>query len=165
MPRKIKVVDVVENQIVVKTENTFTDIPNDVIVKTDPIPEPELDSPVVIPDEVADEILKDDVKLEVNSNDSLKVQAAEEPVAKTGTCKLCGKTMLSKNLKYAHPKVCKNRPPPEAPPPPPPSFEQVETIVAKAIKEVITKPVIEDLGQQKAEVRKQRINSLTQQAF
>ena len=165
MPRKIKVVDVVENQIVVKTENVITDIPNDVIVKTDPIPEPELDSPVVMPDEVTDEILKDDVKVEVDSNDSLKVQAAEEPVAKTGTCKLCGKTMLLKNLKYAHPKVCKNRPPPEAPPPPPPSFEQVETIVAKAIKEVITKPVIEDLRQQKAEVRKQRINSLTQQAF
>ena len=75
MPRKIKVVDVVENQIVVKTENTITDIPNDVIVKTDPIPEPELDSPVVIPDEVADEILKDDVKLEVNSNDSLSTSS------------------------------------------------------------------------------------------
>ena len=73
--------------------------------------------------------------------------------------------MLSKNLKYAHPKVCKNRPPTEAPPPPPPSFEQVEAIVAKAIKEVITKPVIEDLRQQKAEVRKQRINSLIQQVF
>jgi len=165
MPRKIKVVDVVENQILVKTDNVITDIPNDVIVKTDPIPEPELDSPVVIPDEVADEILKDDVKLEVDSNDSLKVQVAEEPVAKTGTCKLCDKNMLLKNLKYAHPKVCKNRPPPEAPPPPPPSFEQVETIVAKAIKEVITKPVIEDLRQQKAEVRKQRIKSLIQQAF
>jgi hypothetical protein len=73
--------------------------------------------------------------------------------------------MLAKNLRYAHPKVCKNRPPPETPPPPPPSFEQVETIVAKAIKEVITKPVIEDLRQQKAEVRKQRIKSLIMQAF
>ena len=77
--------------------------------------------------------------------------------------------MLLKNLKYAHPKVCKNRPPPEAPPPPPPSIEQVEDIVAsrvaKAIKEVITKPVIEDLRQHKAEVRKQRIKSLISQAF
>ena len=58
-----------------------------------------------------------------------------------------------------------NRPPPEAPPPPPPSFEQVETIVAKAIEEVITTPVIEDLIQPKTEVRKQRIKSLIQQAF
>ena len=156
MPRKIKVVDVVENQIAIQTENTITDIPNDVLVP-DPIPEPEVpDSPVVIPDEVADEILK------VETDDEVKVK---EPVAKTGTCKLCGKTMLAKNLKYAHPKVCKNRPPPEAPPPPPPSVEQVETIVAKAIKEVITKPVIEDLRQQKAEVRKQRIKSLIMQAF
>ena len=73
--------------------------------------------------------------------------------------------MLIKNLKYAHPKVCKNRPPPEAPPKPPPSIEQVENIVAKAIKEVITKPVIEDLRQQKAEVRKQRIKNLILQAF
>ena len=161
MPRKIKVVDVVENQIAVQTANTITDIPNDVIVAAEPdpipIPDPESpDSPVVIPDEVADEILK------VDTDDEVK---AKEPIAKTGTCKLCGKTMLAKNLKYAHPKVCKNRPPPEAPPPPPPSFEQVETIVAKAIKEVITKPVIEDLRHQKAEVRKQRIKSLIMQAF
>ena len=76
----------------------------------------------------------------------------------------CGKTMLLKNLKYAHPKVCKNRPPPEAPPPPP-SIEQVETIIAKRIKEVITKPTIDDLKQQKAEVRKQRITSSIEQAF
>ena len=159
MSRKIKVVDLAENQIEVKTHNVITDIPNDVNV---PDPEPELDSPVVIPDEVADEILKP----ELSSNDDLKV-AIPEP--KTGTCNLCGKTMLSKNLRYAHPKVCKNRPPAEAPPPPPPSFEQVETIVAQrvasAIKEVITKPVIEDLRHQKAEVRKQRIKSLISQAF
>ena len=159
MPRKIKIVDVVENQIEVKTHNVITDIPNDVNV---PDPEPELDSPVIIPDEVADEILKP----ELSSNDDLKIVI---PEPKTGTCNLCGKTMLSKNLRYAHPKVCKNRPPAEAPPPPPPSFEQVETIVAKrvatAIKEVISRPVIEDLRQQKVEVRKQRIKSLIQQAF
>ena len=150
MPRNIKVVHVVENQIAVQTANTITDIPNDVIVvaKPDPIPIPEPespDSPIVIPDKVADEILK------VDTDDEVK---AKEPITKTGTCKLCGKTMLAKNLKYAHPKVCKNRPPPEAPPPPPPSFEQVETIVAKAIKEVITKPVIEDLKQQKSRSQK-----------
>ena len=160
MPRKIKVVDVVENSVVA-IPNPTTDIPNDVIIPESPnIPEVILDSPVEIskgcPDEVADEILKPD------TDDDVKIK---EPVAKTGTCTLCGKTMLAKNLKYAHPKVCKNRPPPEAPPPPPPSFEQVETIVAKAIKEVITKPVIEDLRQQKAEVRKQRIKSLIMQAF
>ena len=161
MPRKIKVVDVVENQIAVQTANTITDIPNDVIVaaKPDPIPIPEPESsdiPEVVLDEVVDEPSK------IDTDDEVK---AKEPIAKTGTCKLCGKTMLAKNLRYAHPKVCKNRPPPEAPPPPPPSFEQVETIVAKAIKEVITKPVIEDLRQQKAEVRKQRIKSLIMQAF
>ena len=111
----------------------------------------------MIPDEVADDILK--------TEDDVKVVEVEEPTPKTGTCNLCGKTMLLKNLKYAHPKVCKNRPPPEAPPPPPPSIEQVETIIAKRIKEVITKPTIEDLKQQKAEVRKQRIKSLILQAF
>ena len=73
--------------------------------------------------------------------------------------------MLLKNLKYAHPKVCKSRPPPEAPPPPPPSIEQVETIIAKRIKEVITKPTIEDLRLQKSEVRKQRMKILFLQAF
>ena len=163
MPRKIKLVDVVENQIEVKTHNVITDIPNDVAhPEQEHIPEVELDSPVIIPDEVADEILKP----ELSSNDDLKIVI---PEPKTGTCNLCGKTMLSNNLRYAHPKVCKNRPPAEAPPPPPPSFEQVETIVAKrvatAIKEVISRPVIEDLRQQKVEVRKQRIKSLIQQAF
>ena len=150
MPRKIKVVDVAENQIIVKSENVITDIPNSESID---VPQPETISPVIIPDEVADEILKE-VEIDKTNNDS-----------KTGTCSLCNKTMLLKNLKYAHPKVCKNRPPPETPPPPPPSFEQVENIVAKAIKEVITKPVIEDLNYQKAEVRKQRIKSLIQQAF
>jgi hypothetical protein len=159
MPRKIKVVDVVENQIAVQTENTITDIPNDVIVPESPnIPEVILDSPVEIPDEVADEILKPDTDDDVKVKETVKT-------CKYGTCKLCGKNMLEKNLKYAHPKLCKNRPPPEAPPPPPPSFEQVETIVAKAIKEVKTKPVIEDLRNQKAEVRKQRIKSLIMQAL
>jgi hypothetical protein len=156
-PRKIKVVDVANTNIVAES-NPTTDIPNDVVihVKT-PVEVPELDSPVVIPDKVADDIL--------NTDDDVKVVNVEEPTPKTGTCNLCGKTMLIKNLKYAHPKVCKNRPPPEAPPPPPPSIEQVENIVAKAIKEVITKPVIEDLRLQKAEVRKQRIKSLILQAF
>ena len=121
------------------------------------IEEPDLDSPVVIPNAVAEDFLK--------TEDDVKVVEVEEPAPKTGTCNLCGKTMLLKNLKYAHPKVCKNRPPPEAPPPPPPSIEQVETIIAKRIKEVITKPTIEDLKQQKAEVRKQRIKSLISQAF
>ena len=32
---------------------------------------------------------------------------------------MCGKTMLFKNLKYAHPKICKNRPRPPSPVPPP----------------------------------------------
>ena len=162
MPRKIKVVDVANTDIVAEP-NPTTNIPNDVIVDVKPqIDVPELDSPVVIPDEVADEIFE---QIKIDTQDDLKVAKVEEPAPKTGTCNLCGKTMLLKNLKYAHPKVCKNRPPPEAPPPPPPSIEQVETIIAKRIKEVITKPTIEDLKQQKAEVRKQRIKSLISQAF
>ena len=98
MPRKIKVVDVAENQIVVKSENVITDIPNSESID---VPQPETINPVIIPDEVADEILKE-VEIDKNNNDS-----------KTGTCSFCKKTMLLKNLKYAHPKVCKNRPPPE----------------------------------------------------
>jgi len=36
-----------------------------------------------------------------------------------GKCDMCGKTMLFKNLKYAHPKICKNRPRPPTPVAPP----------------------------------------------
>ena len=137
MPRIIKAADVANTDIVTEP-NPTTNIPNDVVVDVKPqIEEPELDSPVVIPDAVAKDILK--------TEDDVKVVEVEEPAPKTGTCNLCGKTMLLNNLKYAHPKVCKNSPPPEAPPPPPPSIEQVETIIAKRIKEVITKPTIEDL--------------------
>ena len=39
MPRKIKIVDVAENQIEVKTHNVITDIPNDVNI---PDPEPDV---------------------------------------------------------------------------------------------------------------------------
>ena len=146
------------NNIVVAEANPITDIPNDIDV---PQPEPPKD-PVVIPDAVADEIFE---QIKIDKQDDLKVAKVEEQTSKTGTCNLCGKTMLIKNLKYAHPKVCKNRPPPEAPPEAPPSIEQVESIIAKRIKEVITKPTIEDLKHQKAEVRKQRIKSLIEQAF
>ena len=110
MPRKIKVVNV-ENEIVA-TPDPITDIPNDEQVYPDPP-----DEPIVIPEETVKEILQQN---EID-NDTTK-----EP--KTGTCNLCGKTMLLKNLKYAHPKVCKNRPPPEAPPPPPPSVAEVKQI-------------------------------------
>ena len=152
MPRKIKIVDVVENNLVA-VPNATTDIPNDVI-----IPQPDApDSPVIIPDEVADEIFK------IDTSDDINVEAK---APKTGTCTLCGKTMLAKNLKYAHPRVCKNRPPPPDIPPPPPSIEQVEQIVANAIeKAVVAKPSIEIVKQQKAEIRKQRIKSLIEQAF
>ena len=149
MPRKIKVVSL-ENEIVA-TPDPITDIPNDEQVYPDPP-----DEPKVIPEETVKEIL------EQNEIDN---DAAKEP--KTGRCSLCGKTTLLKNLKYAHPKVCKNRPPPEAPPPPPPSVAEVEQIVSKAISEVVVaeKPPIEILKQQKAEVRKQRIQSLIEQAL
>ena len=151
MPRKIKVVNV-ENEIIASPD-PITDIPNDYqdVVEQ---PEPPND-PVVIPDKVADEIFE-------------QIKEDTKTASKTGTCSLCNKTMLLKNLKYAHPKVCKNRPPPEAPPPPPPSVEEVENIVNKAIQKAVVvqeHPTIAVLKQQKAEVRKQRINSLIEQAF
>ena len=50
MPRKITVVDVANKDIVAEPNQT-TNIPNDVVVDVKPkIEEPELDSPVVIPD-------------------------------------------------------------------------------------------------------------------
>ena len=155
MPRKIKVVEI-QNEIVASPD-PMTDIPNDIQDVSDPISQPDPpDEPVVIPEETVKEIVKQN---EIDNKET------KEP--KTGTCNLCNKTMLLKNLKYSHPKVCKNRPPPEAPPPPPPSVEEVEKIVHKAIQKAVVaeKPPIEILKQQKAEVRKQRIKSLIDQAF
>ena len=87
--------------------------------------------------------------------------------------------MLLKNLKCAHPKVCKSRaPPPAAPPPPPPSFTienvYVNVPAKKAIPENV-KPVVEqpktleqqynEMKQNKADIRRQRIKSLISNAF
>ena len=135
----------------------MTDIPSDIQDQpdTDSNPGPP-DEPVVIPEETVKETLK---------QNEIDNQETKEP--KTGTCNLCNKTMLLKNLKYSHPKVCKNRPPPEAPPAPPPSVEEIEKIVHKAIQRAVVaeKPPIEILKQQKAEVRKQIMNSLIDQAL
>ena len=98
----------------------------------------------------------------------------------TATCDYCGKSMLLKNLNYAHPKVCKNRPrPPSPPPPPPPSIITERVVVNTPNKsethenvkpQVIERPkTLEEQYQEqrlmKNDLRKQRIKSLIANAF
>ena len=125
MPRKIKIVDVVSKI----AESPIVEIPNEP-QQVEIAPE--------IPPEIPPEITPEPIKVEepIRSEDDVKIIGNQEELkqnkAPTGTCELCGKTMLSKNLKYAHPKVCKSRaPPPAAPPPPTPSFT-IENVYANA---------------------------------
>ena len=118
------------------------------------------------------------------SEDEIKVESNEKELkqnkSQTGTCELRGKTMLIKNLKYAHPKVCKNRPRPPSPPPPPPPSIIIERVVVNTpsksdthenVKpQVIERPkTLEEQYQEqrlmKNDLRKQRIKSLIANAF
>ena len=171
MVRKIKVVNV------------------DMTIKTDPIIEIQnenlkdvIEPEVIQPIEEA-LMIEEPVKVEelIKSEDEVIIDTntipEKKPVA-TGTCDLCGKTMLLKNLKYAHPKVCKSRPPPPTlPPPPPPSviIERVvvntpnKTEVYESTPRVEPPKTIEQKYQEhkqnKTDIRKQRTQSLIQNAF
>ena len=78
--------------------------------------------------------------------------------------------MLLKNLKYAHPKVCKSKPPPPpAPPPPIPSIIIEKVVVHQAPAQLEPPKTIEqqyhEQKQTKTEQRKQRIKNLISNAF
>jgi len=171
MVRKIKIVNV------------------DMTIKTDPIIEIQnenlkdvIEPEVIQPIEEA-LIIEEPVKVEeqIKSEDEVIIDTNTKPEKKpvaTGTCDLCGKTMLLKNLKYAHPKVCKSKPPPPTiPPPPPPSviIERVvvntpnKTEVYESTPRVEPPKTIEQKYQEhkqnKTDIRKQRIQSLIQNAF
>ena len=110
----------------------------DITIGQDPVVEIPSEYPVILSSttEVSD-------KASIDTNDTLalpelrqldEVETPKElPIAKskilTGTCELCGKTMLIKNLKYAHPKVCKNREPTPVIPPPPAPYVVIDKVV------------------------------------
>ena len=92
------------------------------------------------------------------------------------TCELCGKTMLVKNLKYAHPKVCKKRPPSPAPPPPPTPNIIVEKVVVmhqnsqpkeeyKVQTPTDPTSILQSIRQQNTEMRRQKLKNLIANAF
>ena len=100
MPRKIKIVDVVSKI----AESPIVEIPN----------EPQqIDITPEIPPEIPPEITPEPIKVEepikieeaIRSEDDVKIIGNQEELkqnkAPTGTCELCGKTMLLKK-----PKIC-----------------------------------------------------------
>ena len=149
-------------------------------IKQDPI--------VEIPNEPTPTEISSNQSLEVNvdpeppkpeeviqSGNEIRVTTNKEELIKnkapTGTCDLCGKTMLLKKLKYAHPKVCKSKPPTPPPPPPPTPNMIIERVVPAQSAPVTTEPpkTIEqqyhEQKQTKTEQRKQRINNLISNAL
>ena len=119
MPRKIKIVNVADNVPVI---SETVEKP-----KVETVEEPKVELPPVVETKV------EEPKVEEPKVEEPKVELPSivEPKAKSeqmATCELCGKTMLLKNLKYAHPKVCKNKPKPPPPPPPPTPHIIVEKV-------------------------------------
>ena len=161
MPRKIKVVPVAETEIKqdpiveIPNEPTPSEIASNQSVEVNVDPEPPKSEEVIQSE--------DEIKVITNKEEIIKNKAP------TGTCDLCGKTMLLKNLKYAHPKVCKSKPPTPPPPPPPTPNIIIERVVVNSAPTqsapVTTEPkTIEqqyhEQKQTKTEQRKQRIKRL-----
>jgi len=124
MVRKIKVVSVgdlkVEKEI--KTEIPNEPQPSEIKESNDIVEDAQ---PLIIEDTPAEEEIKTEEEITITGNQKELKQNKQQ----TGTCDFCGKCMLLKNLRYAHPKVCKNRPRPPSPPPPPPPSIIIERVV------------------------------------
>lgn len=173
MPRKIKIVNVSKMEV---GSDPIVEIPNEP-TPTEISSAPSTNEPIKtedVPLAIENEVPIPEV---IQSEDEIKVESNEKELkqnrAPTATCDLCGKTMLLKNLKYAHPKVCKNKPPTPAPPPPPTPNIIIERVVvnsAPAPAPVTETPKAPEQQHQEQkptrnEIRKQRIKSLIANAF
>ena len=165
MPRKVKVVNlsgdvpIVNETVEAKVDEPVNEVKVETVVET--VVEPKVE-PVVEPK----------VEPVVETKEEPKKSKAEQQMA---TCELCGKTMLAKNLKYAHPKVCKKRPPSPPPPPPPTPNIIVEKVVVMQNNQPqeeykVQAPtqqlnILQTLRQQHNEARKQKFKNLIANAF
>lgn len=166
MPRKVKVVNlnsdvpVVNEAVEAKVDEPVNEVKVEPVVE--PVVEPKVE-PVVEPK----------VEPLVAPKEEPKISKAEQQMA---TCELCGKTMLVKNLKYAHPKVCKKRPPSPAPPPPPTPNIIVEKVVVmhqnsqpkeeyKVQTPTDPTSILHAMRQQNTEMRRQKLKNLIANAF
>jgi hypothetical protein len=169
MPRKVKVVNlsgdvpIVNETVEPKVDEPVNEVKVEQVVK--PVNEPVLETKV-------EPIVETKVEQVVETKEEPKKSKAEQ---ETGSCVLCGKTMLVKNLKYAHPKVCKKRPPSPPPQPPPTPNIIVEKVVVmqnnqpqeeykvQATMEPLN--IMQTLRQQSTEIRKQKLKNLIASAF
>ena len=165
MPRKVKVVNlsgevpVVNETVEAKVDEPVNEVNVEPVVEpvNEPVVEPKVE-PIVEPKE--------------ETKEEPKKSKAEQQMA---TCELCGKTMLVKNLKYAHPKVCKKRPPSPPPRPPPTPNIIVEKVVVMQNSQpqeqykvqTATDPtsILNSIRQQNNESRRQKFKNLIANAF
>lgn len=194
MPKKIKVVNISDNtpllteQVETKVDEPVQEVqlPDPPIEDVKPEVEPEV-KPEVKPKTTRavkpKSVVKEEPKIEMVEPEPALLPKVPEPEPKanesevksepTGTCELCGKTMLLKNLKYAHPKVCKKKPPSPPPAPPSPPNIIVEKVIVMQNPEEITKhhqstdtfDLLTTIRNHKTEQRKNKIRSLIAQAF
>ncbi len=175
MVRKIKVVSVGDMTI---EKEIKTDIPNEPQPSEIKASETVIQDvqPPVVEDTPEEEAIKTEDEITITGNQKELKQNKQQ----TATCDFCGKSMLLKNLRYAHPKVCKNRPRPPSPPPPPPPSIIIERVVVNTPNKTEThenvKPQIIERPKtleehyhehkiNKTNLRKERIKSLMANAF
>ena len=175
MPRKIKVVNVAQMEVgsepvvEIPNEPTPSELASNASTSSSLAPKVEEEPLAIQNEELKPEVVQSEDEIKVESNE----KELKQNKSQTGTCDLCGKTMLLKNLKYAHPKVCKNKPPTPAPPPPPTPNIIIERVVvnsAPAPAPATETPKApeqqhQEQKQTRTEIRKQRITSLIANAF
>ena len=175
MPRKIKVVSVSKMEVgseplvEIPNEPTPSELASNASTSTSLIPNVGEEPLAIENEEAKPEVIQSEDEIKVETNEKEPKQNKPQ----TGTCELCGKTMLIKSLKYAHPKVCKSKPPPPpAAPPPTPNIiiERVVVNSAPAPAPATETPKApeqqhQEQKQTRNEIRKQRIKSLIANAF
>ena len=166
MPRKIKVVSVADNAPVINETVKEVKVEVPAVVETPAVVElPAVDDASSTVVQVSDSEAAQEIKKVTTPEIKLPTLVEQKAKEQTGTCELCGKTMLIKNLKYSHPKVCKNRAPAPAPPPPPTPNIIVEKVVVMQNDQPRNEHEVEaptsqlvifnTIRQQRTEVRKQ----------
>jgi len=113
MVKKLKVVDVVENE---EAAQPVQEVPATTQEEkpVEEAPQEEVEQVEPTPEEKPTEEQPPEIKPE-----------KEEKLRQYITCKLCNKQFLAKSFKYSHQKLClsRNQPPPPPPPPSPPTPE------------------------------------------
>ena len=104
MPRKIKIVNVAKMEVgseplvEIPNEPTPSELASNASTSASLAPKVEEEPLAIQNEELKPEVIQSEDEIKVESNE----KELKQNKSQTGTCELCGKTMLLKNLKYVN---------------------------------------------------------------